>query len=229
MIGKKVSFLVNLFPLLLGCSNNGYAGEYVFQMGKSKDTHMGVNLTLSKDYYDVEDISKGQKFILDIDMMSSNDESQTSEEEGEEEDFSFADLLAEMNPLEGYYVVDKQEKIYDEKRLHIGINLLGEFEIPETITDLIFVANINSKEVNFFLPVSLEDLMLQIYWYGYELDIVKIISGESDDPLATPDGNHPVGSHPTKDDIERINKYYKDDHGKPFRDYHVLKLGLTKK
>ena len=40
-------------------------------------------------------------------------------------------MIKEMGPLTGYYIVDKNNKVYDEKRLRLGINVLGEYEIPE--------------------------------------------------------------------------------------------------
>lgn len=214
---RRASLFISLFPLLIACSKNSYAGKYVFQMGKSKGTHMSVQLDLTKDVFDPEKPEKGKIFTLTLDALSSDSEN------------DFAAILEDLNPVTGYYSVNPNEKVYDEKRLNLGLRVLGEYDIPEEITNLIFVANINSKEANFFLPVSIADLQLQLYWYGYELDWDALLSEETDkNPFETPDGPHPVGSHPTQEDIDRINEHYKDTHGSAFRDYHVLKLGLTK-
>ena len=138
--------------------------------------------------------------------------------------------MSDASPaITGYYSVNLEEKIYEESRLNIGVNLLGSIEIPQSLTDLIFVANINSTLVNFFLPVSTQDLIFQLYWYGYDSK-VSDITDPSKDPITSPDGAHPVGTHPTEEDIKQINTHYAADHdGVSFRDYHVLKLGLTKK
>ena len=119
--------------------------------------------------------------------------------------------------------------------LKIGISVLGEYEIPQDITDGIFAASISSTTVNFYLPVSFDDLRFQLYWYGWDLsaeNIGKAIASdeEIEDPIASVDGQHPLNVHPTKEQIDAINEHYPDSHdGELFRDYHVLKLGLIKK
>lgn len=219
MIAKKIGLLFTLTPLLFSCASSSPVGEYVFQMGKNKDTHIGISLRLTNENYDETNIEKGKKFELSIDMVTSDVED------------TFSTLLKELTPLTGYYSLDKENQVYKETRLNIGLSILGESEIPKEVTDLIFVASINSNAVNFYLPVSMEDLSYQLYWYGYDLNIAKILTDDSDeDPLATPEGAHPIGTHPTQEDIDLINQHYADDHsGTPYRDFHVLKLGLTKK
>lgn len=214
---KKVGLFLGIVPLLIACNKDPYAGEYVFQMGKSKDTHMSVSLKLTNEVYSEETPDKGKKFELALDMLTSDIESDMSS------------ILNELTPITGYYKVNKEEKVYGEARLNIGLNLMGEYEIPENITDCIFVAGINDKTVNFYLPVSIEDLQFQLYWYGYDLNVANFFDDEVEDPLATPEGKHPVGTHPSKEDIDQINTHYGANHNdKVFRDFHVLKLGLTK-
>ena len=218
MILKKASLLLGLTPLLLSCANSSPVGQYVFQMGKNKDAHISVSLNLTNENYDETNIEKGKKFDLAIDMVTSDVEDE------------FSNLLKEFTPISGYYTVDKENKVYKETRLRVGLNLLGSVEIPKEITDLIFVASITPTLVNFYIPVSFEDLTFQLYWYGYDLNIAKMLEEESSaDPLATPEGAHPIGSHPTQADIDLINQHYSNDHTGVYRDFHVLKLGLTKK
>lgn len=216
---KRTLSFIAVLPFLIGCTKKiPYVGTYVFQMGKSKGTHMGISLELRKDFYDTNDESRGRKFDLTIDMSTSDNPD------------DFMNIIQEMSPLSGYYYVDKTNKVYNENRLHIGINILGEYEIPEEITDLIFVANINSNLANFYIPVSINDLVFQLYWYGFDLNFAELIDPESEggDPFVSPDGKHEVGTHPTQDDINKINEHYEKDHGTKYRDFHVLKLGLTK-
>ena len=217
---KKSLTLLGIVPLLIGCANKGPYGEYAFQMGKAKDTHIAVSLKLTKDNYDESNADKGQKFELGLDLMTSDVES------------SYSEILKELSPITGYYSIDKNVKVYDETRLNIGINFLGEYELPTKITDLLFVASINKNIVNFYLPVSIDDLMFQLYWYGYDLSSTKWNSEEvtDDDFLVTPEGKHDIGTHPTAEEIATINTHYADDHdGKVYRDFHILKLGLSKK
>ena len=216
---QKVLSLFSVFPLLTACSQQTYAGVYTFQMGKSKDTHIGVYLTLSDEVFNPSTPEKGNRFELLVDLSMGTEESEMLE------------ILEEFNPLMGNYYVKEDEQVYEGTRLHLGLSVLGDMEIPEELTDLIFVANISSNAVNFYLPVSLKDLTLQLYWYGYDISMESIIefiiSGE--EPVTPPEGAHPVGTHPTADDIAQINTHYKTDHAFEFRDYHVLELGLTKK
>ena len=232
---KKAGLLLGIVPLLISCSKDPYAGTYVFQMGKNKDTHLAVSLELTKNLFDEANPDKGKKFILDFDMLTS------------EVDDGFSAILKELTPLDGYYKVDKSQKVYDETRLNIGLNFLGEYELPGEVTEMIFVASITSSFVNFYLPVSIEDLQFQLYWYGYDLTLANILAdmmseeegenqegqegqeSEKTDTTTSVDGFHPLGTHPSKEDVAKINEHYKDSHnGKEFRDFHVLKLGLTK-
>ena len=222
---KKLLVLSSLFPLLASCANNSYYGTYSFQMGKDKDTHIAVSLELTKERYisSTDNQDKGEQFSISFDMKTSDVED------------AYSQILKEITPLKGYYNVDKKVKVDEGNLLNIGINLLGEYEVPQTITDAIFVANITGNTVNFFLPVSFEDLRYQLYWYGYDLsgeNIMEAISGEEDieDPIASIDGRHSLDIHPTKEEIAKINEHYPSTHdGDEFRDYHVLKLGLLKK
>ena len=214
---KRVLTFISIIPLLVGCNKDKYAGEYVFQLGKDKGTHMAVSLNLTTDLYDENDVDKGKKYELTMDMSTS----------GGQEDLM--EMVKALTPVTGFYKVDNNEKVYGEPRLNLGLALLGEFEIPQNLTDLLFVAGIKGGVVTFYLPVSFIDLTFQLYWYGYDINIQKAYEEGDADPLDTPEGKHPVGTHPTQEDIDQINTHYAADHdGTTFRDYHILKLGLTK-
>lgn len=233
---RKILTMFTLLPLLIGCSGDKYAGKYVFQMGKSKDTHMGATLELENNLYDPADASKGKKFTFTLDLQSIG------------ESFLSA-LLDEGNTFGGSYSVDENTKVYGASSLIMNIYLVGEYAIPADLTNLLFVANIDGSNVTFYLPVSIKDLQLQIYWYGYDIAVIfnQIINDaiqqqepqqdpqqeqqpEDDDPIPpSPHGEHPFGTHPTQEDIDLINQTYPDSHGgEKYRDFHILKLGLTR-
>ena len=60
---KKAGLLLGIVPLMISCSKDPYAGTYVFQMGKNKDTHLAVSLELSKEQYELSNPDKGKKLI----------------------------------------------------------------------------------------------------------------------------------------------------------------------
>ena len=200
---KKIPIIFCVTPLLLGCSKDPYAGRYTFQMGKSKDVHMGITLNLARTEY-AADPSKGKDFQMILDFDMGIQDSDTSGESEYDVTSILKELLGDDKSVNGYYFVDKNEpKIYDQTRLHLCFDLLEKYDIPSEVTDLVFVTTISQKEVNFYIPVSVTDLGFQLYWY--------LIEGK------------PVGTHPTAEDVERIKQE------KPnFRDFHVLQLGLTK-
>ena len=202
---KKIPILISVMPLLLGCSKNSYVGRYTFQMGKSKDVHMGITLNLAKTDY-AADPSKGKDFQLVLDFDMGIVDSGSSGESEYDVTSILKELLGDDKSVNGYYFVDKNEpKLYDQTRLHLCFDLLEKYDISSELTDLVFVTTISQKEVNFYIPVSVTDLGYQLYWYMVE--------------------EKPVGSHPTAEDVERIRAEHPDS---SFRDFHVLQLGLTK-
>ena len=108
--------------------------------------------------------------------------------------------------------------------------------IDDKIVELIIYATISKKEVNIAIPVSIVDLLLQLYWYGYDIDFENFEFKDS------PHGLHSKGSHPTADDIKKINDDgFLEKHIIPysittltgissfsFRDYNVVHIGLAR-
>ena len=95
------------------------------------------------------------------------------------------------------------------------------FDITPQQTAKFVYSTISKTTLVFNIPVSMDDLFYQLYWYGLDLnDIEAEITA------------HPAGSHPTAEDIRYINEelHYSETHDdKTFRDYHTLSLSLTKK
>ena len=71
--------------------------------------------------------------------------------------------------------------------------------IPSEYIDSIMIAKYYKDSVSVTVPVSLTDLMFQLYWYGHDLfDILE----------EYPVKEHELGTHPTKEEVEEINKTY---------------------
>lgn len=71
--------------------------------------------------------------------------------------------------------------------------------IPSEFLDDILIATYSSNSISITVPVSLTDLMYQLYWYGFDL-----LSMEEEQPLV----HHQHGTHPTQEDIDKINETY---------------------
>ena len=127
--------------------------------------------------------------------------------------------------------------------------------IPSEIFEEFLCAYKDSNFIKLIIPVSLNDLIMQLCWYGIfinvnaikELDIDNVfryLSEIHELPKArkyNEKGGYEVtdnriGTHPTQDDIEKMNTYYaevftKSSEEKPFftfRDFNVLTLDLMK-
>ena len=96
------------------------------------------------------------------------------------------------------------------------------FDITPQQTSKFVYSTISKTTIVFNIPVSIEDLKYQLYWYGLDLtnlDAEGLVE-------------HEVGTHPTTEEIKYINETldYPGSHdGNTFRDYHTLSLALTKK
>ncbi len=139
---------------------------------------------------------------------------------------SLYDLLAEGITIEGYYTVENlpQKGI---TQLHIGFfldeieEITGEtFNLEPDVIEKIVYSEISEKSITLKIPVSIQDVIYQLYWYGF--DILEFTELPLED-------QHEANTHPTKEDIDRINQTYPDNHGgNKFRDYYTISLGLTK-
>ena len=118
----------------------------------------------------------------------------------------------------------------------INVDLFGTY-FDAAILESVIYAKITHKEVNMVIPVSIADLVLQLYWYGFDIDFANFAIVEL--PI---EEHHAKGSHPKAEDIQRINDAgFADNHQVPsflldylpynfvFRDYNAVHIGLSKK
>lgn len=244
---KKSKFLILplLGLFLMSCSKSSMAGDYVFQMGKDKGTHFGIYLQLTDDIVTNETTEEilGKKFKLNFALQGmSQDEDVEDESELEEAKNMQRGIARAVTPsidptqtdndfsLEGYYVHNPELKKKDSEGneiVDIGItHIVFEsdegidipLEIDSYLIEKILYSTISGSTFTLVLPVSFEDILLQLYWYG--VDILG-----SDTPAA-----HAVGTTPTQEDIDAINQVYPASHGgEKFRQIHRLHMGLAKK
>ena len=153
--------------------------------------------------------------------------------------------------IPGYYSVGgPTEK--DRNRLNLGLSIeevaslfLDEvkdfipFEditqiisIDYAMTEKIIFSEIDKKSLYLTVPVSLDDFMFQLYWYGYDFQFDVL--NDRYEMVKDPEGGHEVGTHPTQEEVDEINKTYPDNHVESesskinYRDFHALTLGLKK-
>ncbi|MCQ2742666.1 MAG: hypothetical protein MJ239_05145, partial [Bacilli bacterium] len=87
--------------------------------------------------------------------------------------------------------------------------------------------------INVCIPVSLNDLAFQLYWYGYRIDIQNIFESEVPVEELPQDQHHQIGTHPNTEDIKAIReteiaKGLSVNMFEEYRDYHTLTMGLRK-
>ena len=134
------------------------------------------------------------------------------------------ELLAEGLTLDGYYtIVNVPDKEFDQLRIGFFLDDLSEItgetiELEPEVIEMIVYSEITPKNITLKIPVSIPDVMYQLYWYGF--DLYNFTEVEA----------HDRNTHPTKEDIDKINETYPSTHGgSVYRDYYTLSLGLSKK
>ena len=235
---KKGLFVTaSLFALsLASCGSSGYYATYQFQMGKANGTHIGIYMDLTKDKIEV-DHNEGketmEKFKLSFSLPSGEEEGDKSlvggiltffadglyggykieySEELEKQHLTLVPVI-DISALEKAIVEamsggdeESSSSAEPEQSSSQEISSSSEdssseepFYIPSEFIDDILIATYSASSISITVPVSLTDLMYQLYWYGFDL-----LSMEEEQPLV----HHQHGTHPTKEDIDKINETY---------------------
>ena len=243
---KKILSLLFLTPLVISCNNNSMAGTYKFQMGKEKGTHFGLFLELKDNPYTAyEDVKDCKELELSFDASFATEELGSILDLLKNEEGKFA--------LDGYYRLEKEKTKAGEQRMVFGLSFMyifktfedfykesmGDDLTEEQKNNINLLDNINliqsivyatymTGEVNIYVPVSIPDVYYQLYWYGYDVQVDE--TSYAINLVETP--KHEVGTEPTKEEVEQINKTFADTHaGKiytSYRAFHDLKLTLIK-
>ncbi|MBO4285947.1 MAG: hypothetical protein J5880_01280 [Bacilli bacterium] len=208
---------------LTSCGKESYYGTYQFQMGKKTDAHIGIYMDLTGDNIEVE--LDGEKTNMEKFNLKLSIPDQTTPEENAS---LVGGLLTffEDGLFGGYKIQYIQEK--DENHLTlvpvIDLNKLmefvaektgeevsssseesssqEEFVIPSDFIDDVLIATYKGEKIDVTVPVSLNDLMFQLYWYGFD-----IFDPTEEYPLE----KHEKGTHPTEEDIKKINETFNSD------------------
>lgn len=257
---NKILLGLALVPLALAsCGNKGHVGIYSFQMGKTSGAFVSANMTLTDEPYILHGEAHGQKMTLMGQMRPGPKEESSEASASSSEPGTLSDTMLQMFEkgvsVNGYYIVgDARGK--DRNQLNIGFDIstlpifadvaesIPEIE-PSVIEQFIF-CEIDARKIYLQIPVSFEDLALQLYWYGTDLvwllslDLASLIEDDSsiestsgEESSSSPDVPdivaHDIGTKPTKEDIEEINKVYPQHHnGKMFRNFYTVSLALTR-
>ena len=254
---RKIITLTCMVPLLASCGSNSIAGKYAFQMGREKGTHFGLFLNLYDEAYSgqaqVKD-SKQMTFSFNASFPAGDSE------ETQEAINTILDLFKDPETgdftLNGYYKTGNEKNEKGEPRLIIGFDFIyilqsgadiykeitGQ-EISQEAKDMLeilnndgliqslLIATYGKEEVNAYVPVSIDDVYYQLYWYGY--DIKVIMDGENFNIDLVEVYPHAFGTTPTKEDVDEINKTFAADHQgaqyTTYRAFNQLKLTLIKK
>jgi len=210
---------------LTSCGTKTYHGTYQFQMGKANGSHIGIYMDLTKDTIKVEGKENPlEKFNLKLSVPTEA----TGDEDSQSSSLIGGLLTYFADGLEGGYAIEKMDEEGVSRLVLspvININAIidvinggsdGEGEdssssapsessseepwtIPSEIVDEIMIAKYQNDTINVTIPVSLTDLMLQLYWYGFD---IFDLAGEVEIPA------HEHGTHPTEEDVKKINETF---------------------
>ncbi|MCQ2753402.1 MAG: hypothetical protein MJ206_04095 [Bacilli bacterium] len=175
-----VSFAVATMALISCNGANKMYGKYSFMMGKEKETHFGVEVTLSdKDYESSEEepIEGAKELQLKLNLSEDIKPKEPGIDDPNYLEQFFAYMVADRlcDGLNGYYSI--KEGVYDEgQRMALGFELFPELLPIEVYSEFVenFIVSYYDKKgkmVTLILPTSLTDLQDQLCWYGYFFDV----------------------------------------------------------
>ncbi|MCR4562012.1 MAG: hypothetical protein K5694_02250 [Bacilli bacterium] len=229
--------------LLTSCGADNYVGLYSFQLGKDSGTHFGVKMNLTNDDYinvDTGDSSDssgpvgvlGKRFNLNFSIGMSK----SGEDIKDDEFTALINFLKSLFPngIDGFYQIGAVQES-GRHLFKIGFASISFGTIiaaPETISEVLY-SEIDSSTLTMSIPVSENDLIFQLYWYGHDFKPGKDEEGEEIYIYSKlpKEQCHPVNTHPTKAEVAAINKddaYANAHEGVVYRDWHTLTLGLAR-
>ena len=234
---KGLMIAVASFAMALtSCGTSGYYNTYQFQMGKQNGSHIGIYMDLTKDLIPIkfeEETKNMEKFRLSLSIPSTG--SSSSEDEGETS--LIGGLLTYFaDGLEGGYEIKYSEELENQELTLVPVldvqglidQITGgsseegssssepsssheDFYVPSDVVKDIMIATYSKDSISITIPVSLTDLMYQLYWYGFD-----IFNPEAELEV------HKHGSHPTAEDVAKINETFNSESLIPHVDLDAL-------
>ena len=242
--------MLYLLPALcLGsCSNFQPYGVYEFRLGKTDGAHFGVSAELKNEVNEKHEGAKNMRLALDI---GSEYSIEAIAEQYAEEYPMFENLINEIlklipqdHAVDGYYIMTDIKNPSYGTRVRIGsdyiydtikelypdiedIEDLSSLTGPELV-EMVVAAYVNEKQFTLQIPVSKDDLIQQLAWYGHYLDFSshQLLTELDPTKLPGPEGENRIGVHPsvTKDekgnvidtDVDKMNKAFKFEFSKTY-------------
>ena len=239
--------VLSLLPALLlaSCSKVDYAGVYEFRLGKTDGSHLAVTATLTNEDYIVEG-SKKMSITADLgaEMSPTAIIEQYGEEYPLLEPFIdiITDEVAGIKEIPLYYSVLNQKDAKRGYKLSLGSDFAAQkvaelkekYPIVKELLDLFHIedtrfrlepetvryyvgAYVDSKTLTFEMPVSMEDLEMQKFWYGKS----NRISDDYVDKLPGEKGDLRFGTHPkvttnaqgiiTASEVKQVNRDFEKE------------------
>ena len=248
----KTLLFTSIIPLLISCNANDIAGIYSFQLGKDTGTHFGIQLKLSNKYYvPAEGESVPAKTYKEFNLTMS---AKFPQEDGGGIGETIDSILSYFTEgIPGYYQLTSEKNRRGEQRLKIGLSYAEIFKtiknayegtagmpLPEETVEALNVLNdskiiesllyatYKDSTVNLYVPVSMDDLYYQLYWYGVDIKVKSFFDFE----VVYFDG-HPIGTNPTQEEVDEINQTFPAEHEgcqfTTYRAFNQLQMGLAKK
>ena len=234
-----------LMPLALSsCGGSKFLGTYSFQLGRDSGAHLGVFATVTNKPYTYDDKTLGKIMNLRLNLGGASLGGILSDLDLNDVTIkTYYSIGKELGGDKGYVlnfgfnIEEVIEALFPDVPPPNAVYRDGDtpsegegdepvipedwYDITPEQTSMFVYTTISKTTLVFNLPVSMDDLVFQLYWYGLDLSNIQVPSEE-----------HDVGTHPTAEDIKHINEdlnYPATHDNKNFRDYHTLSLALTKK
>ena len=243
---KKLA-LFSVIPamLLASCSKFNPYGTYEFRLGKTDGSHLEVSASLLDEDY--ERVEGTKKMVLKADMGDEFSIAKMLDTYADKYPLIIPlveyikSQIENIDHIDLYYNV--LEEIKDEKlgtRLGVGsdffadllkqifpeiVEILGtDFSLTPDKTEYIFTTYINSKTLTFQIPVSVDDINMQLVWYGKYIDEDEGLVELPLESMPGPQGRARFGVHPlvkrddygniTYSEVAQVNTIFESDFSK---------------
>ena len=227
-----------LFSISACSGKETAAGTYSFQLGKEDGSRAAIHITLSDDLAEDVEVEgyEPKKFSIQFELGASSqggvlgilshldtivayieahgfdlDAIEKLVEQIEEEAKKRGGQEIPVNFDGYYYLVDSvNQKGKEESRLMMGINFnfLTTVDVPPEIVEKVIYAVYKGDSIDVVIPVSITDLLYQIYWYGYRIASLESLLKPVDLSKEVSFLHHnPIGFHPSDEEINDIKVY----------------------